>query len=76
LSDGAHTLEVYARDRAGNRDDSPAVSSFQITVADLSLLGDGIGGCSATAQDTSLLMLGLGALTTRLLRRRRSTRPC
>ncbi|WP_395854704.1 adventurous gliding motility protein AgmC [Cystobacter fuscus] len=72
LSDGPHKVEVYAVDRAGNRDDTPAVHEFQITVADLSLLGDGIGGCSASGQDASLIALGLGALVAGLRRRRQS----
>jgi hypothetical protein len=72
LSDGPHTVQVYARDRAGNQDGEPATQSFQITVADLSLLGDGIGGCSATGQDASLLVLGLSTLALRLRRRRQS----
>ncbi|WP_051256630.1 adventurous gliding motility protein AgmC [Cystobacter fuscus] len=72
LPDGPHTVQVYAVDRAGNRDDTPAVHEFQITVADLSLLGDGIGGCSASGQDASLIALGLGALVAGLRRRRQS----
>ncbi|WP_395845275.1 adventurous gliding motility protein AgmC [Cystobacter fuscus] len=72
LSDGPHRVEVYAVDRAGNRDDTPTVHEFQITVADLSLLGDGIGGCSASGQDASLIALGLGALVAGLRRRRQS----
>jgi hypothetical protein len=72
LADGPHTVQVYARDRAGNQDGEPATQSFQITVADLSLLGDGIGGCSATGQDASLLVLGLSTLALRLRRRRQS----
>ncbi|HEX8538799.1 MAG TPA: Ig-like domain-containing protein, partial [Cystobacter sp.] len=72
LPDGPHRVEVYSVDRAGNRDESPYVQEFQITVADLSLLGDGIGGCSATGQDASLIALGLGALVAGLRRRRQS----
>jgi uncharacterized protein (TIGR03382 family) len=72
LPDGPHTVQVYAVDRAGNLDTTPEVQEFQITVADLSLLGDGIGGCSATGQDASLIALGLGALVAGLRRRRQS----
>ncbi|OJH34139.1 hypothetical protein BON30_45085 [Cystobacter ferrugineus] len=72
LPDGPHTVQVYAVDRAGNLDETPEVHEFQITVADLSLLGDGIGGCSATGQDASLIALGLGALVAGLRRRRQS----
>ncbi|MET0401328.1 MAG: MYXO-CTERM sorting domain-containing protein, partial [Cystobacter sp.] len=75
LTEGPHTLEVYAVDRAGNVDDTPVRQEFTITVADLSLLGDGIGGCSATGQDASLIVLGLGALATGLRRRRQSQQP-
>ncbi|ATB36218.1 hypothetical protein CYFUS_001632 [Cystobacter fuscus] len=72
LSEGPHKVEVYAVDRAGNRDETPYVREFQVTVADLSLLGDGIGGCSASGQDASLIALGLGALVAGLRRRRQS----
>ncbi|WNG51543.1 hypothetical protein F0U60_50985 [Archangium minus] len=67
LAEGPHTLRVRARDAAGNVDDTPASRSFRVTTADLALLGS---GCSATGGDSSLVLMGLGALAA-LVRRRR-----
>ncbi len=67
LAEGAYTLQVRARDAAGNVDESPATRTFRVTGADLALLGS---GCSATGGDASLVLLGLGAFAT-LARRRR-----
>ncbi|HEX5750797.1 MAG TPA: Ig-like domain-containing protein [Archangium sp.] len=68
LAEGAYTLQVRARDAAGNVDESPATRSFRVTGADLALLGS---GCSATGGDASLLLLGLGTLSALTRRRRR-----
>lgn len=67
LAEGAYTLQVRARDAAGNVDETPATRSFRVTGADLALLGS---GCSATGGDASWLLLGLGTLSA-LTRRRR-----
>lgn len=67
LAEGAHTLEVRARDPLGSVDPTPASRSFFITTADLALLGS---GCSATGRDSSLVLMGLGAFAA-LVRRRR-----
>ncbi|WP_257453728.1 adventurous gliding motility protein AgmC [Archangium lipolyticum] len=71
LTVGAHTLEVRARDAAGNVDETPATRTFRITEADLSLLGSGYG-CSSTGRDTSLVLMGLGAFAALARRRRRN----
>ncbi|QRO00180.1 hypothetical protein JRI60_14730 [Archangium violaceum] len=71
LAVGAHTLEVRARDAAGNVDDTPATRTFRVTEADLSLLGSGYG-CSATGADASLVLMGLGAFAALARRRRRN----
>ncbi|ATB36997.1 hypothetical protein CYFUS_002412 [Cystobacter fuscus] len=64
---GAYTLEVRARDAAGNVDETPAARTFRVTGADLALLGS---GCSTTGADASLVLLGLGTFTA-LARRHR-----
>jgi len=74
LAEGPHTLQVRARDAAGNVDATPATRTFRVTEADLSLLG---GGCSTTGRDASLVLLSLGALaalTRRGARRRGALR--
>jgi MYXO-CTERM domain-containing protein len=68
LADGAYTLQVRARDAAGNVDESPAMRTFRVTGADLALLGS---GCSAAGGDASLVLLGLGTFTALARRRRR-----
>ncbi|MFY0563462.1 adventurous gliding motility protein AgmC [Archangium lansingense] len=67
LAEGEYTLEVQARDAAGNVDETPATRTFRVTGADLALLGS---GCSATGGNASLVLLALGTFTT-LARRRR-----
>ncbi|WP_304466074.1 Ig-like domain-containing protein [Vitiosangium sp. GDMCC 1.1324] len=69
LAEGPHTVEVRARDAAGNVDDTPATQTFRVTSADLALLGS---GCSATGRDSSWVLMGLGAFTALALRRRRA----
>jgi hypothetical protein len=71
LTVGTHSLVVRARDAAGNVDESPATRTFQITEADLSLLGSGYG-CSATGRDSSLVLMSLGAFASLARRRRRN----
>jgi uncharacterized protein (TIGR03382 family) len=68
LVEGGYTLQVRARDAAGNVDESPATRSFRVTGADLALLGS---GCSATGGDASWVLLGLGTFTALARRRRR-----
>ncbi|HYO51972.1 adventurous gliding motility protein AgmC [Archangium sp.] len=70
LADGAYTLQVRARDAAGNVDATPATRTFRVTSADLALLGGGYG-CSATGRDSSLVLMGLGAFAALARRRRR-----
>jgi hypothetical protein len=74
LADGEHTLQVRARDAAGNVDATPATWSWTVAPAaegDIAFLGDGVG-CSATGGDASLLLMGLGTFLTLSRRRRRS----
>ncbi|HEY0095385.1 MAG TPA: Ig-like domain-containing protein, partial [Archangium sp.] len=59
LAVGPHTLLVRARDAAGNVDPTPDFRTFRVTDADYALLGS---GCSSTGGDSSLVLLGLGAL--------------
>jgi len=61
LAEGPHTLQVRARDAAGNVDPTPATRTFRVTEADYALLGS---GCSTTGRDSSLVLLGLGVLAT------------
>ncbi|MBM7114811.1 adventurous gliding motility protein AgmC [Archangium primigenium] len=70
LPDGPHSVQVRARDRAGNEDPRGATLNFIVAVADRALLGDGLG-CSATGGGGALFGFGLSALTLALRRRRR-----
>ncbi|WPB76210.1 Ig-like domain-containing protein [Archangium violaceum] len=70
LAEGAYTLQVRARDAAGNVDETPATRSFRVTGADLALLGS---GCSATGGDASWLLLGLSTLSALTRRQRRKS---
>lgn len=69
LAEGSHTLQVRARDAAGNVDETPASRTFRITNADYALLGS---GCSATGGDASLVLMGLGTFAALARRRRRA----
>ncbi|MCY1073847.1 adventurous gliding motility protein AgmC [Archangium lansingense] len=71
LAEGEHTLQVRARDAAGNVDATPATRTWTVSGGDIAFLGDGVG-CSATGGDASLLVLGLGTFLTLARRRRRS----
>jgi uncharacterized protein (TIGR03382 family) len=68
LAEGGYTLQVRARDAAGNVDETPATRTFRVTGADLALLGS---GCAATGGDASLVLMGLGTFTALVRRRRR-----
>ncbi|WP_375770241.1 Ig-like domain-containing protein [Archangium gephyra] len=68
LAEGGYTLQVRARDAAGNVDETPATRSFRVTGADLALLGS---GCSATGGDAALVLMSLGTFVTLARRRRR-----
>jgi hypothetical protein len=70
LAEGVYTLQVRARDAAGNVDSTPASRTFRVTGADLALLGSGYG-CSAMGRDSSLVLMGLGAFAALTRRRRR-----
>ncbi|KFE68632.1 adventurous gliding motility protein AgmC [Hyalangium minutum] len=76
LAPGQHTLEVRARDSAGNVDPTPATATWTVvqtppTGGDRDFLGDGIG-CAASGGDPSALaMMGLGLLAVMVVRRRR-----
>ncbi len=63
-----HMVRCTHRDAAGNVDETPAMRSFRVTGADLTLLGS---GCSATGGDASWLLLGLSTLSALTRRQRR-----
>ncbi|ADO70145.1 adventurous gliding motility protein AgmC [Stigmatella aurantiaca] len=73
LAEGPHTLQVRARDQAGNVDPTPASASWNVQPppvppSDWALLG---GGCASTrGGPASLAMIGL-ALSAALARKRR-----
>ncbi|HZI06031.1 MAG TPA: Ig-like domain-containing protein, partial [Archangium sp.] len=75
LAEGEHTLQVRARDAAGNVDATPATRTWTVSSGtgndDIAFLGDGVG-CSATGGDASLLLMGLGTFLTLARRRRRN----
>jgi len=76
LAEGEHTLQVRARDSAGNVDPTPAATSWTVVpgvppTPDRDFLGDGIG-CAASGGDPSALaMMGMGLLAVVLMARRR-----
>ncbi|HYH96163.1 Ig-like domain-containing protein, partial [Hyalangium sp.] len=74
LAEGAHTLQVRARDGAGNVDPTPATASWNVvppTGGDRDFLGDGIGCATSGGDPSSLAMMGLGLLAVLMVRRRR-----
>ncbi|HYO55704.1 adventurous gliding motility protein AgmC [Archangium sp.] len=71
LAEGEHTLQVRARDAAGNVDATPATHTWTVTGGDIAFLGDGLG-CSATGGDSSLVLMGLGSFLALARRRRRN----
>jgi uncharacterized protein (TIGR03382 family) len=76
VSEGEHTLQVRARDTAGNVDPTPASATWTYhppppPPSDWALLGNGVG-CAATGGDpSSLVMMALGVLSVLMARRRR-----
>lgn len=65
LSAGEHTLEVRARDAAGNVDPTPARATWTVlptTVVDRDFLGDGLGCATSRGAPSFLSLLGLGLL--------------
>ncbi len=75
LAEGTHTLEVRARDSAGNVDPTPATATWTVRRAvpgNRAFLGDGLVGCASTGGDpSSLAMMGLALLSALLARARR-----
>jgi len=71
LALGEHTLQVRARDAAGNQDATPASATWTVVPRkiDRALLGS---GCAASGgSPSSLAMMGLAVLSVLLARRRR-----
>jgi large repetitive protein len=77
LAPGEHTLQVRARDAAGNEDTTPDTRTWTVTEStgngggDISFRGDGFG-CSATGGDSTLVLMGLGTFLALARRRRRN----
>jgi uncharacterized protein (TIGR03382 family) len=75
LAEGEHTLEVRARDSAGNVDPTPASTVWTVVplsgLRDRALMGGG-NGCSSTGSSgpSSLTMMGLAVLAGLLSRKR------
>jgi uncharacterized protein (TIGR03382 family) len=74
LAEGSHTLQVRARDSAGNVDPSPAVTTWNVVrpTTDRDFLGGGLGCAASGGDPTSLAMMGLGLLAVLMARRRRT----
>jgi uncharacterized protein (TIGR03382 family) len=73
LALGEHTLQVRARDAAGNVDPTPATASWTVVPRkiDRALLGSGVGCAASGGSPSSLAMMGLAVLSALLARRRR-----
>jgi MYXO-CTERM domain-containing protein len=76
LAEGEHTLQVRARDGAGNVDPTPATATWTVVravppAADRDFLGDGIGCAASGGDPSSLAMMGMGLLAAMLMARRR-----
>jgi uncharacterized protein (TIGR03382 family) len=77
LAPGEHTLQVRARDAAGNEDTTPDTRTWTVTEStgngggDISFRGDGFG-CSASGGDSTLVLMGLGTFLALARRRRRN----
>jgi large repetitive protein len=77
VSEGEHTLQVRARDTAGNVDPTPATATWAYhppppPPSDWALLGNGAVGCAASGGDpSSLVMMALGVISALMARRRR-----
>jgi MYXO-CTERM domain-containing protein len=75
--EGEHTLQVRARDAAGNVDPTPAMHTWTYRPpppppSDWALLGNGMVGCAASGGDpSSLAMMALGVISALMARRRR-----
>lgn len=76
LAEGEHTLQVRARDGAGNVDPTPTSATWTVVRAtpqtgDRDFLGDGIGCAASGGDPSSLAMMGMGLLAAVLMARRR-----
>ncbi|MFP2926381.1 adventurous gliding motility protein AgmC [Pyxidicoccus sp. 3LG] len=73
LEEGAHSLEVRAKDVAGNVDRSPASYSWRVYLgSDIRTRGGGLScGVASGGGNASLSLLGLGGLVLLAVRRRR-----
>jgi len=76
LAEGPHTLQVRARDTAGNVDPTPATATWTVvrpttSGGDRDFLGDGIGCATSGGDPSALAMMGLGLLAVLMARRRR-----
>ncbi|MFL5347471.1 MAG: adventurous gliding motility protein AgmC [Hyalangium sp.] len=75
LADGEHTLEVRARDSAGNVDPTPATATWNVKTAssgsDINFRGGGVGCASTGAGPSALGMMGLAVLAALMARKRR-----
>ena len=73
VAEGNHTLEVRAKDSAGNVDPTPASATwaYHPPPSDWALLGNGVGCASTGGNPSSLAMMVLGVLSVVLARRRR-----
>jgi MYXO-CTERM domain-containing protein len=75
VAEGAHTLQVRARDAAGNVDPTPASTSWTYQPPpppppDWALLGTGVGCASSGGSPSSLALMGLAVLSALVARRR------